>query len=232
MSPPARARGAREKLRDLGPEALSDAELLALLLGTGTPSEPVSLLAERMLCELGSLPQVGRATLGQLEALRGVGESKAARVAASIELGRRVLAQPLERGARVTSSEDVYRSFGPRLALHGHEELWALALDARQRVLARMLLARGGVSACPVSLADVFRPLVREGASALIVIHNHPSGCPDPSAEDLAFTERLAQAGELLGIVLLDHVIVAADGYFSCLDAGLYRTRGGASRGT
>jgi DNA repair protein RadC len=215
-------RGAREKLSERGIDSLSDAELLALLLGTGTSEAPVSVLAERLLVQLGGLQKLSRASLGQLAAVRGVGSGKSARIAAGLELGRRVAARPLERGSRISSSEDVFRAFGPLLARQQHEELWAIALDARQRILSRIQLARGGLSTCPVSIADVFRPLIREGAAAMIVIHNHPSGAPDPSPEDLAFTERVAQAGELLGIFLLDHVIVAADGYFSCLDAGLY----------
>jgi DNA repair protein RadC len=219
---PSVVNGPREKLSERGVEALSDAELIALLLGTGSQDQPVSVLAERLLSELGGLQRLARASTRQLAQVKGVGSGKSARIAASVELGRRVSALPLERGQRVTSSEDVYRAFGPLLAPNQHEELWAIALDARQRILSRMQLARGGVSSCPVTIADVFRPLVREGASAFIVVHNHPSGAPDPSPEDLAFTERVAQAGQLLGITLLDHVIVAADGYFSCLDAGLY----------
>ncbi|HEY6878339.1 MAG TPA: DNA repair protein RadC, partial [Polyangiales bacterium] len=215
--------GARERLRDRGVEALTDADLVALLLGTGSRGEPVARLAERVLSELGGLHQLGRTSTGQLSRIRGLGGGKSARLAAAIELGQRVVTRPLARGARITSSEDVYRAFGPFLANRQHEELWAIALDARQRILCRVQLARGGLSACPASLGDVFRPLIREGASGLIVVHNHPSGAPDPSPEDLAFTDRVAQAGELLGIFLLDHVIVAADGYYSCLDAGSYR---------
>jgi DNA repair protein RadC len=215
--------GAREKLAERGVEALSDAELVSLLLGTGTRCEPVSILAQRLLTELGGLKQLARAGVSRLASVRGVGSGKSARIAAAIELGRRSAVQPLARGARIGSSEDIFREFGPLLTRQLHEELWAIALDARQRVLARVQLARGGLSTCPVSPGDVFRPLIREGASAMVIIHNHPSGVADPSPEDLAFTERLAQAGELLGIFLLDHVIVAGDGYFSCLDAGLYR---------
>ena len=216
-------RGARERLVERGVAALSDAELLSLLLGTGTADEPVSVLAERVLHNLGGTRGLARASVRQLSVLRGMGSGKSARIAAALELGRRVAASPLERGSKIGSSEDVYRAFGPLLAGQQHEELWAVALDVRQRVLSRVQIARGGLSACPVSPGDVFRPLIQAGAAALILVHNHPSGVPDPSAEDLAFTERLAQAGELLGIFLLDHVIVAADGYFSCLDSGMYR---------
>lgn len=215
--------GPREKLSEQGVESLSDSELVAILLGTGTKQEPVPALAEKLLLRIGGLRGLLRVGVAELARHTGVGAGKAARLAAAVELGRRVTALPLERGSKIGSSEDVYRAFGPGLAQLPHEELWAIALDARQRILSRVLLARGGVSACPVNPADVFRPLLREAASAVVLIHNHPSGAAEPSAEDLAFTERVAQAGELLGIFLLDHVIVAGEGYFSCLDAGLYR---------
>jgi DNA repair protein RadC len=215
--------GPREKLAERGVEALSDGELVALLLGTGIKDEPVPALAEKLLLRAGGLKGLSRLTLAELESLAGIGAGKAARITAALELGRRVNALPLERGSKIASSEDLYRAFGPLLSHLPHEELWAVALDARQRVLARVLIARGGLSACPVHPADVFRPLLRESASAVVLVHNHPSGACEPSAEDLAFTERLARAGELLGVFVLDHVVVAAEGYFSCLDAGLYR---------
>jgi DNA repair protein RadC len=221
--------GPREKLESGGSAALSDGELIAILLGTGTRDRPAPVLAEQLLCRLGGLPGLLHAGLQDLSRLTGVGSGKAARIKAALELGRRANAQPLWRGSRLASSEDVYRAFGPLLCDAKHEELWAVALDARRRVICRVLLARGGLSACPVSPSDVFRPLIHHAASAAILVHNHPSGAADPSGEDLALTERLAHAGELLGITLLDHVIVASEGYFSCLDAGLHRREPGSS---
>lgn len=218
--------GPREKLESHGSHQLSDGELVAILLGTGTRGRPAAALAEQLLCQLGGLHGLLQAGMSQLASLSGVGTGKAARISAALELGRRANAQPLWRGSRLSSSEDVYRAFGPLLCHAKHEELWAVALDVRQRVISRFLLARGGLSACPVTASDVFRPLIRDAASAAILIHNHPSGAADPSTDDLALTERLAGVGQLLGIAVLDHVIVAADGYFSCLDAGLYRHHG------
>jgi len=215
--------GPREKLAAEGVENLSDGELIAILLGTGTRDHPVPALAEKLLLKVGGLRGLARTGTPELAELGGVGASKAARLVAAIELGRRVRALPLTRGTRLASSEDVFHAFGPLLGQLRHEELWAVALDARQRVLTRILLARGGISGCALQPADVFRPLVREAASAVILVHNHPSGSPEPSSEDLGFTERLAQVGELLGIFLLDHVIVSQEGYFSCLDSGLYK---------
>jgi DNA repair protein RadC len=221
--------GPREKLAAHGSQDLSDGELVAILLGTGTHTRPAPALAEQLLCSLGGLRGLVHAGVDQLAGVSGIGAGKAARIAAALELGRRANALPLWRGTRINSSEDVYRAFGPLLAHAQHEELWAIALDARQRVLSRALLARGGLRACPVTASDVFRPLVRAAASATILVHNHPSGAPEPSADDLALTEHLGHAGQLLGITLLDHVIVAAEGYFSCLDAGLYQREPGAS---
>lgn len=223
ISPPLWTEGPREKLAAHGAENLSDGELIAILLGTGTRDEPVPALAEKLLVRIGGLRGLAHAGGADLAGLSGVGAGKAARIVAALELGRRVSALPLVRGARLTSSEDVHRAFGPLLGHLHHEELWAVALDARQRVLTRLLLARGGISGCALQPADVFRPLLREAASAVILVHNHPSGSCEPSSEDLGFTERLAQVGELLGIFLLDHVIVSREGYFSCLDSGLYR---------
>jgi DNA repair protein RadC len=214
--------GPREKLESQGSGQLSDGELVAILLGTGTRGRPAPALSEQLLCQMGGLHGLMHAPMGQISSVTGVGTGKAARIAAALELGRRANALPLWRGTRLTSSEDVYRAFGPLLCHAKHEELWAVALDVRQRVISRFLLARGGLSACPVTASDVFRPLIRDAASATILIHNHPSGSADPSADDLALTERLASVGQLLGIALLDHVIVAADGYFSCLDSGVY----------
>jgi DNA repair protein RadC len=215
--------GPREKLAARGAESLSDGELVAVLLGTGTRAEPVPALAEKLLLRAGGLHGLARAGARELASLAGVGASKAARICAALELGRRATSMPLPAGVRLTSSHEVFQVFGPQLAQLSHEELWAVALDARQRVLTRVLLSRGGVSGCALQPADVFRPLVREAASAVILVHNHPSGVCEPSAEDLGFTERLARVGELLGIFLLDHVIVSREGYFSCLDTGHYR---------
>ena len=214
--------GPREKLSDWGPHSLSDSEILAVLLGTGSRDRPVTALADHLLSLSGGLHRLCQRSVRELAVETGVGLGKASRVAAAAELGRRLSALPLTPGTPLRSSEDVYRAFGPLLAHVPHEELWVLALDARFRVMARTMVARGGIDACQVLPADVFRPLLREGAAGAILIHNHPSGEPAPSPEDLTLTEQLGRAGDLLGVSLVDHIIVAAGGYFSCLDAGVY----------
>lgn len=204
--------GPRERMRVVGTERLSDAELLALLLGTGARAEPVSVLASRILHELGGIAGLRRI---------GVGPTKASRIVAAIELGRRVATRPLPRGERIGSSRDVDAALRPRLADADAERFVAIALDAKNRPVAEVEVARGGLSACPVSPSDVFRSLIKEAAAGVVFVHNHPSGEPSPSAEDVELTERLRAAGELLGVRVLDHVIIGREGYFSFLDAGL-----------
>lgn len=221
--------GPRERLRAVGTERLSDAELLALLLGTGARKEPVGVLASRLLHELGGLGGLGRVGAGALEQLSGVGPTKASRIIAALELGRRVATRPLPRRVRIGSSREVDAALRPRLATADVEHFVAIALDAKNRPVAEISIARGSLAACPVSPADVFRALLREAAAGVVFVHNHPSGEPSPSAEDVALTDRLRRAGELLGVAVLDHVIIGREGYFSFLDAGLLGpTRAGA----
>lgn len=218
---PTTHRGPRERMRALGAARLSDADLLALLLGTGSAQEPVTVLASRILHRLGGVQGLLREGPHTLERLSGVGPSKAARIAAAVELGRRVISAPLERGDRIVSSRDVDRALRPRLGSAEVEHFLALPLDAKNRPMGEVLIALGGLSACPVAPADVFRALLRHAAAGVVFVHNHPSGEPSPSADDVALTDRLYRAGELLGLTVLDHIIIGAEGYFSFLDAGL-----------
>jgi DNA repair protein RadC len=213
--------GPRERLRKMGIEALSDEELLALVLGTGSIGEPVTLLAARLLREAGGLVRMARWGSGALTGLGGIGEGKAARIVAAVELGRRIYEVPWVPGPRVDSSRDVEALVRPRLIGAEVEHFVALALDAKNRVRAELRLASGGMHGCAVAPGDVFRSLLREAASGVIFVHNHPSGDAQPSAEACALTARLIGAGALLGVRVLDHVIIGREGYFSFLDRGL-----------
>jgi DNA repair protein RadC len=204
-----------------GVEALSDAELVAILLGTGVPGQPVEVLAARLLAEAGGLAGLERSGLGALSELAGIGAGKACRLLAALEMGRRVVTTPLVRGHRIGSSRDVYRAMRTRLGRLDHEVFVAIALDAKNRATAELRVAQGGLTAAQVTPADVFRALLREAASAVVFVHNHPSGDPSPSAEDIALTDRLSRAGAVLGVRVLDHLVLGRDGYFSFLDAGM-----------
>lgn len=216
-----RLRGPRERLDEVGAHALSDPELVALVLGTGARGETAELVGTRLLSSVGGLYGLERAGVGSLSEVRGVGRGKAARLVAAVELGKRAVRVPLPRGRALGSSRRVDDALRPRLACETREHFLAIPLDARNRPLGEQVVAIGGLTACAVAPADVFRGLVREAACGVVFVHNHPSGDATPSPEDLAVTERLYRAGELLGLRVLDHVIVARDGYFSFLDAGL-----------
>lgn len=213
--------GPRERLMLRGEHALSDTELLAILLGTGTAGAPVGMVAQGLIERLGGLPGVRRAGLAAMSACPGVGPTKACRIRAAFELGLRSCEKPLQAGALIGCSTDVADAMRPRLLDAAREHFFALALDARHRLRAEILVAIGSLTACAVTPADVFRLLLREPTAGVIFVHNHPSGDPSPSREDVALTERLRQAGTLLGIKVLDHVVIGREGHFSFLDAGL-----------
>ncbi|NLY92449.1 MAG: DNA repair protein RadC [Myxococcales bacterium] len=216
--------GPRERLALEGAAALSEIELLAIVLGTGARGLPVLELARRLVHESGGLRGLARRGLGELRAELGLGPSKAARLLAAFELGRRQAAEPPARRARLGSSQDVVGWLGPRYAEAEVEHFLAVPMDARHRPMGLFEIGKGGMTSCAVSPADVYRRILREAAPAVIFVHNHPSGAPDPSPDDLALTDRLTLAGDLLGVQVLDHVILAREGHFSFLDAGLLGT--------
>ena len=210
----------RERLRDLGPAALSDAELIALLLRTGGGGVGCVEVAHGLLRRNGGLRAAGRAPARELAAAPGVGPAKAASLRAAFEIGRRVATQRLSIGDPIRSPSDVHRHFYERLRLAEQECFITLLLDGRQRVLREVLVSQGTLTASLVHPREVFRAAVRDAAAAHILGHNHPSGDPTPSREDHEVTERLVAAGELMGIRVLDHVVVAEHGYHSFQEAG------------
>jgi len=214
--------GPRERLVEVGIDALGDAELLALLLGTGHATEPVEILAHRLLEEQGGLEGLARAGVGELAVRRGVGTAKGARIAAAVELGRRVaLASARLSTVRLPDCRAVDAWARRRLGTLDHEELWVLALDGNNRLRAARCVASGGLHGMFVSARDPLRAALREGASAFVLVHNHPSGDPTPSPEDVTFTAKVAAAARLVATPLVDHVIVARDGYSSMLSLDL-----------
>jgi DNA repair protein RadC len=218
---PIEALGPRERLAMRGAAALSDAELLAVLLGTGSSDEPVQVLAARMLENLGGLHGLARRGISGLAQLRGIGTSKACRIAAAIEVGARLQAQPIAPNTRLRSSRQVDAALRPRFRHESREHFMVIALDAKQHPLAELHIATGGLTACAFSPADVFRPVLRHAAACIVLAHNHPSGDPTPSDDDIVLTRKLALLGIQLGIRVVDHVILGHETYFSFLDAGL-----------
>ena len=214
--------GSRERALSLGVESLGDAELVAVVLGTGCHGVPVGVLATMLLEESGGMAGLARAGVGELTGRRGLGVAKAARLAAAIELGRRVgLTASLEAVTTLPNRAAVEAWARPRLSTLDHEELWALALDGRHGLRAARKVACGGIHGMHVAPRDALRVAVREAASAFVLVHNHPSGDPSPSQEDVAFTRAIAEAARVVGTPLLDHVVVARRRASSMLEMGI-----------
>ena len=214
--------GARERARAVGVDALSDAELVALVLGTGNAAYPVHVLAQSLLDDLGGVRGLARAGMGELAAWRGLGAAKGARVAAATELGRRLFEASIRRDDESFSDGAVVDAWArPRLAGLEHEELWGLALDGRNRLRAARRIAVGGLHGLHVFPRDPLRMMIREGASSFVLVHNHPSGDPRPSEDDIRFTARIAAAAEVVATPLIDHVVIGSPHFTSMLAAGL-----------
>jgi DNA repair protein RadC len=213
--------GPRERALADGVESLGDAELIAILVGTGYAGMPVGVLSAMLVEEHGGLAGLARAGLGELIVRPGLGIAKGARLAAALELGRRAAAAAsLEAVMRVPDRDAVAAWARPRLATLDHEELWALVLDGRHGLRAARKIASGGIHGLHVGPRDALRVAVREAASAIVLVHNHPSGDPSASEEDIAFTKAVAKAARVVGTPLLDHVIVARRRTTSMLEEG------------
>jgi DNA repair protein RadC len=211
----------RERLEQVGAEALRDAELLAILFRTGTRTQGAVSLAETLVKRFGGLRGLSRASLGELQDVVGVGRVKAIEVKAALELGKR-LAAFQERGRpRIRGSEDVAKLLMVRYKEYEHEVFKCVLLTTKNEVLSVKDVSHGGLDGTLAAPRDVFRQAVREGASAVICCHNHPSGDPEPSRDDLDLTRRLAEAGDLIGVRVLDHVIFGDGRYVSLKDRGL-----------
>lgn len=211
----------RERALREGPELLGDSELIAVLLGTGAQGQPAPLVAAKLLASVGGLSGLARVGPSVLAAHRGLGPAKAVRLSAALELGRRVALGQTALRARIMSHQDVVDWAKPRLAGLEHEELWLLSLDGRGGLKATRRIAQGGVHGCALAARDVLVPALRDAASAIVVVHNHPSGDPAPSREDVQMTRELCRACEVIGLPLLDHVVVARGGASSLVELGL-----------
>ena len=205
----------RERLRDQGPGALSSHELLAILLRTGTRDEDVFALSKRLLSMRQGLSGLAQTSFGELMQQHGLGPAKAAEVMAAMELGKRIASLPSDARAKVNSSADVAHLLLPEMMWLSQESLRVLLLNTRNDVLAVREVYTGTVNSADVRVSEVFRDAVRENCKSVIVVHNHPSGDPTPSREDVQVTGKLLEGGKLLDIELLDHVILARDGYIS-----------------
>ncbi len=215
----------REKLLDKGPEALSGTELLAILLRTGDASSGKSALDHgRDLMQLfgESLRKLGEASVHDLCSIKGIGPAKAAQIKAAIEIGKRFAQEEVKLGEPFRSSSEVFHFYREHLGALKKEEFHVLLLDAKNRKIKDVRISEGSLTSSLVHPREVFNPIVRESAAAVILVHNHPSGDPSPSQEDLQVTRRLREIGEVMGVRVLDHVIVGKGKYVSFVDDGYW----------
>lgn len=211
-------------MRELGPSALSDSELLAVVLGTGSQKENAVEVGRRILAALGGVEHIGRHGLGSIAAIDGVGEAKAARIIAAVELGVRAFEQVGRKAAwksRFGCSADIYVAYKARLSVLQHEVFLVVGLNNKNEVTRELIVAIGSVNECRVEPREVFRPMIAEAAARVILIHNHPSGDPEPSPDDVKLTKRLCSIGELIGIPILDHIVIGGKSYSSMRDLGI-----------
>ena len=214
----------REKIKLHGVETLSDAELLAVMLGSGTKDKNVVELSREILDSVGGdLNQLARLTLHDLQSqFKGIGEAKAMHLLATLEFGRRRNAAKMSDNDMIRTSKDIVDLMHPVISDMPVEEFWVILLNRKNKVIGKECVARGGVSAVLVDMRMLLKPAISRLASSIILCHNHPSGTVLPSAEDRALTRRVAAAVELLDMRLLDHVIITTDAelYFSFADKG------------
>jgi len=214
--------GPRERALDEGIAVLGDAELMAVVLGTGFTGRPVAEVATGLLEAHGGLEGLARLGAQALAGHPGLGKAKGLRVAAALELGRRVGQRAARPRDALHSSDTVAAWFAARIGALDHEEMWVISLDGRNGARGIRRVAQGGLHGCSVAARDLLRAALVDAASAMILVHNHPSGDPTPSPEDLAMTRTVADAASVVGVPLVDHVIVVASGrYSSMLDLGV-----------
>ncbi|WP_099221270.1 RadC family protein [Listeria costaricensis] len=210
----------REKLQYLGPEALQDSELIALLLETGTRNESVREVAERLVMKFRQLTEMQFATLEELKEINGIGVAKAAKIIAAIELGKRIHFVSELSNLRIVHPEDAVKIVMPELKFLYQEHFHCLFLNSKNQVIHRETVFVGGLNVSIVHPREVFRLALRHSAASILCFHNHPSGDPTPSNEDIQVTERLIEAGNVVGIPLLDHIIIGKNQYLSLKEKG------------
>ena len=211
----------QEKLKLRGAASLSNGELLAILLRTGLPGETVVDIAQRLLVTHGGLLGLSRVDYADLCKERGLGEVKAAKLKAAVELARRLQVERPDERARISSPEDIASLVSSEMAALDQEELRVVLLNTKNEVLKIATVYRGSVNAAQIRVAEVFKEAIRQNAPSLVILHNHPSGDPTPSGDDVAVTRELVQAGRLLDIEVLDHLVIGDGRHTSLRRKGL-----------
>ncbi len=212
----------REKMIEKGRHVLTEAELIAILIGSGSRDETAVELSKRILSSVGNnLNALGKLNINDLTRFKGIGEAKAVSVVAALELGRRRNETEIIKRNKITSSKDVFDILKPILIDLPFEEFWLLILNRANLVIKKEMISRGGVSGTVVDTKIIFKAAIENYASSIIICHNHPSGNLKPSEADIRITKNIKEAGKLMEIPLLDHLIVAENGFYSFADEGM-----------
>lgn len=214
----------REKLLEKGAETLSDAELLAIILRTGEASTGQSAVdhGRELITRFATFRRLAEASLQELCAIKGIGLAKAAQIKAVLEIAKRYAEEPMQQGEPFRSSQDVFQHYREHLGSQKKELFYVLLLDGKNRKIRDVRISEGSLTSSLVHPREVFNPVIRESAAAVILVHNHPSGDPTPSQEDLEITRRLREVGEVMGVRVLDHIVVGKGRYVSFVDDGYW----------
>ena len=211
----------RERLQRYGPSHLSNSELIAILLRVGSAGESVLHLSERVLSTYGGLGGVAKASYGELCDLHGISDAKACQVLAALELGRRLTSLQPDDRAVIRTPQDVFNLLSGEMSFLVQEHLRVLLLNTKNEVLATHEIYKGNVNSAVIRVSEVLRPAVRENCPNIIIVHNHPSGDPTPSPEDIMVTRQISQCADMMDIELLDHVVIGNQRYVSLKERGL-----------
>lgn len=212
----------REKLMLKGIDALSDAELIAILIGSGSRNESAVALSKRILASVDNLNALGKMSISQLMNFKGIGEAKAISIVAALELGRRRRVEETVELVRITSSKSVFEIMQPIIGELQHEEFWVLFLNNSNKIISKIQLSKGGITGTIVDTRLVFHYAFETKATGLILCHNHPSGSLIPSDSDKQITKKIKLAGDSLDVKVLDHLIITETKYYSFVDEGIF----------
>ena len=210
----------RERLLKHGPSAMSDAQLLAIIHRTGGGGRSALDIGMDLLNTFCSFRELEQGSLSEFSAIKGIGKAKAAQIKAALEIGKRLYHDPAPKGPAFASGQDVFNYFHPKMRGLRKEAFHCILLDVKNRLIRDLRISEGTLTASLIHPRESFRDAIKESAASVIFIHNHPSGDPTPSREDIVITEKLEKAGETVGIKMLDHIIVADGGYTSMLEKG------------
>jgi DNA repair protein RadC len=211
----------RERLQEFGADRLSAVELRAIVIGRGVAGRPVLMIAQELMGRFGTVEAISEATIEELGKVKGIGTAKAAQLKAAFALAKRRELKPDKRKVNIGNPQTVADTIRPAIQDRKKEHFQALLLDTRNTVIDNVSVTIGTLNASLVHPREVFKDAIKQSAASVIIAHNHPSGNPEPSEEDIKLTKRLVEAGRLLGIEVLDHIIIVDGGYFSFKERGL-----------